>query len=160
MVHSSAVCVGLIDRGFRVACSADTQLAQEAAEFNEAAMERLEEKFFLSPKVWESFDADKSGEMSLDEFVEGMRSIDVYKDFRKERVPDDVLRTIVTDLAERLFHEVDVNMDGTLNPQELQNAFARRREEALKKQEERRWVRRAVEATAVQMGMKGSKKRA
>merc|ERR1719381_77075 len=118
-------------------------------------MARLEEKFFLSPKVWEAFDADQSGEMSLDEFVEGMRTIDVYKDFRKERVPDDVLRTIVTDLAERLFHEVDINMDGTLTPQELQVAFKRRRDEAMKKQAERQWVRKAVKQAATQMGLRG-----
>lgn len=157
MVHSSAVCLGLIDRGFRVANSSDTQLAQEAAEFNEAVMERLEEKFFLSSKVWESFDLDQSGELSLDEFVEGMTSIDVYKDFRKERVPDDVLRTIVTDLAERLFHEVDINMDGTLTPQELQVAFKRRRDEALKKQADRQWVRQAVKTLGQQMGIRGER---
>lgn len=155
MVHSSAVCMGLVDRAFRVARNKDTLLAQEAAEFNETVMERLEERFFLSTKVWEAFDADQSGELSREEFVDGMRRIDVYKDFRKERVPDDVLRMIVSDLAERLFHEVDVNQDGTLTPHELQVAFKRRRDEALKKQAQRQWVRRAAQSVAAQMGMGG-----
>lgn len=159
MVHSGAVILGMIDRAFRVASGSDTQLAQEAAEFNQSVMERLEERFFLSDAICDGLDEDGSGEITLDEFVEGMRKIDVYKDFRKERVPDDVLRTIVTDLAERMFHEVDVNGDGTLNPQELQNAFNRRREEAMKKRDERQWVRRAIESTAVQMGVKTSSRK-
>mmetsp|Transcript_21888 Transcript_21888/g.75281 ORF Transcript_21888/g.75281 Transcript_21888/m.75281 type:complete len:782 (+) Transcript_21888:161-2506(+) len=154
MVHGGAVILGLIDRGFRVANNTDSQLAQEAAEFNQSVMERLEEQFFLSDRVMTNLDADGSGEVTLDEFIDGFRKIDLYKDFRKERMPEDVLRTIVVDLAERLFYEVDVNMDGTLTPQELASAFGRRREEALKKREGRKWVRRATEAVAVQMGLK------
>merc|ERR1712100_145353 len=105
-------------------------------------MERLEHKFFLSPNIWTAFDVDESGELTVDEFVEGMRNIDVYKDFRKERVPEDVLRMIVSDLAERLFQEVDINMDGTLTPEELQSAFRRRREEAVRNLEKKQWFRR------------------
>jgi len=153
MVHSAAVCLGLIDRAFRIANSQDTNLAQEAAEFNEAVMERLEERFFLSPKILDAFDADQSGELSMEEFVEGMRGIDVYKDFRRERVPDDVLKMIVSDLAERLFHEVDINMDGTLTMMELQAAFKRRRTQALAQREKRQWLRRGLKSAAVQMGI-------
>ncbi|CAE7254836.1 unnamed protein product, partial [Symbiodinium sp. KB8] len=113
-VHAGAVCIGLIDRASRLARGKDTQLASEAAEFNEVVMQRLEEKFFLSPKIFEAMDQDNSGELTRTEFVEGMRNIDMYKEFRHERVPEDVLRMIVADLAERLFAEVDVNGDGTL----------------------------------------------
>mmetsp|Transcript_152217 Transcript_152217/g.276893 ORF Transcript_152217/g.276893 Transcript_152217/m.276893 type:complete len:751 (-) Transcript_152217:60-2312(-) len=156
MVHAGAVCVGLIDRAFRIANGEDTQLAQEAAEFNEVVMARLEEKFFLSPNIWQSFDVDQSGELSVDEFVEGMRNIDVYKEFRRERVPEKVLHMIVADLAERLFHEVDINMDGTLTPEELQGAFKRRREEAQKGLERRQWFRRNLKSLATQVGFKGA----
>jgi len=159
MVHSGAVCLGLIDRAFRVGSGQDSQLALEAAEFNEIVMDRLEEKFFLSPNVWESFDADQSGEISLTEFVEGMRSIDVYKDFRKERVPEDVLRMIVTDLAMRLFHEVDVDGDGTLTQEELQAAFLRRREEAIKQRDSRQWVRRSIHAALLYLGLRKETRR-
>merc|ERR1712178_453760 len=126
----------------------DTQLASEAADFNELVMQRLEHKFFLSPNVWQSFDVDQSGELTIDEFVEGMRNIDVYKDFRKERVPEDVLRMIVSDLAERLFQEVDINMDGTLTPEELQSAFRRRREEARQNKERSQWMRKHLQGIA------------
>jgi len=153
-VHSGAVCSGLINRAFRTANGLDTQLASEAAEFNQLVMERLEQQFFLSPSMWESFDVDQSGELSMDEFVEGMRNIDVAKDFRKEKVPDDVLRMIVTDLAERLFREVDINRDGSLTSEELSMAFKRRREEALKKRQERQWFRRHLHGVAVQMGIR------
>jgi len=156
MIHSGSVCLGLIDRAFRVANGYDTQLAAEAADFNEVVMARLEEKFFLSPNVWQSFDVDQSGELELDEFVEGMRNIDVYKDFRRERVPEDVLRMIVSDLAERLFHEVDINMDGTLTPEELQAAFHRRREEAQRAQDRKQWVRRHFKSVVAQVGLGGS----
>merc|ERR1740139_1236289 len=80
-VHSAAVCVGFIDRGARVASGVNMQLAEEAAEFNQSVTERMEETFFLSPKIWESFDADQSGALSLDEFKEGMRGVDIYKEF-------------------------------------------------------------------------------
>merc|ERR1719215_319609 len=156
MIHSGAVCAGLIDRAFRIANGLDTQLASEAADFNELVMQRLEHKFFLSPNIWQSFDVDQSGELTIEEFVEGMRNIDVYKDFRKERVPEDVLRMIVSDLAERLFQEVDINMDGTLTPEELQSAFARRHEEESKKHERNQWVRRHIKSVALQMGLAGS----
>jgi len=156
-VHSGAVCLGLIEHGFRVANGHSVALAQEAAEFNEQVMERLETKFFLSPKVWQSFDNDASGELSLEEFVDGMRSVDVYKDFRKERVPEDVLRMIVSDLAERLFNEVDINMDGTLTPAELQVAFKRRREQALKNVQHKQWLRNAVKGLGRQIGIKEKK---
>lgn len=158
MVHSGAVCLGLIDRAFRFANGQDVQLATEAAEFNEHVMERLEEQFFLSPAIWETMDADMSGELSMEEFVEGMRGVHVYKDFRKERVPDDVLRMIVSDLAERLFREVDVNMDGTLTQAELQGAFKRRREEALKQRAQKQWMRRGLRGAAKQMGIVTDKK--
>merc|ERR1711971_1332395 len=128
-------------------------LAMEAAEFNEIVMERLEEKFFLSPKIWDAFDADQSGELTIDEFVEGMRNIDVYKDFRKERVPDDVMRQIVSDLAQRLFHEVDINMDGSLTKEELMSAFRRRREDALRARRKRQWFQRMIESAGVQIGV-------
>lgn len=155
-IHSGAVCAGLVDRAFRIANGMDTQLASEAADFNELVMQRLEHKFFLSPNIWQSFDVDQSGELTIEEFVEGMRNIDVYKDFRKERVPEDVLRMIVSDLAERLFHEVDINMDGTLTPEELQSAFSRRHEEESKKHERNQWVRRHLKGVALQMGMASS----
>merc|ERR1712100_922872 len=116
-------------------------------------MERLEHKFFLSPNIWTAFDVDQSGELTIDEFVEGMRNIDGDKDFRKERVPEDVLRMIVSDLAERLFHEVDINMDGTLTPEELQSAFRRRREEAQKDKEKKKWVRNNLKGVAQQIGL-------
>merc|ERR1719486_736001 len=132
----------------------DMQLAMEAAEFNTLVMQRLEQKFFLAPNIWTSFDVDQSGELTIEEFVEGMRNVDVYKDFRKERVPEDVLRMIVSDLAERLFHEVDINMDGTLTPEELQSAFRRRREEAMKAQERKQWLRRNFKGVLAQMGVK------
>lgn len=156
MIHSGAVCSGLVDRAFRIANGMDTQLASEAADFNELVMQRLEHKFFLSPNIWQSFDVDQSGELTIEEFVEGMRNIDVYKDFRKERVPEDVLRMIVSDLAERLFQEVDINMDGTLTPEELQSAFTRRHEEESKKAERNQWVRRHIKGVALQMGLAGS----
>jgi len=157
MVHAGAVCLGLADRAFRVATHQDTVLAQEAAEYNELIMERFEHKFFLSQKVWESFDIDNSGELTLDEFVDGMRSIDLYKDFRKERIPDSVLRMIVSDLAERLFYEVDVNGDGSLTSEELGAAFKRRRHEALLEQDRRKWVRTAIRAIGEQIGGKKEK---
>jgi len=156
MIHSGAVCAGIVDRAFRIANGMDTQLASEAADFNELVMQRLEHKFFLSPNIWQSFDVDQSGELTIEEFVEGMRNIDVYKDFRKERVPEDVLRMIVSDLAERLFQEVDINMDGTLTPEELQSAFTRRHEEEAKKQERSQWIRRHIKGVALQMGLAGS----
>eukprot|EP00928_Gymnodinium_smaydae_P037241 TRINITY_DN25884_c0_g1_i1.p1 TRINITY_DN25884_c0_g1~~TRINITY_DN25884_c0_g1_i1.p1 ORF type:complete len:754 (+),score=197.78 TRINITY_DN25884_c0_g1_i1:152-2413(+) len=152
MVHAGAVCAGLADRAFRVARHEDTQIAMEAAEYNEIIMERFEEKFFLSEKAWESFDVDGSGELTLEEFVEGMRNIDIYKDFRKERIPDAVLRMIVSDLAERLFFEVDVNGDGSLTADELASAFKRRRTEALREQERRQWARTMVKNIAMQVG--------
>lgn len=152
MVHGGSVCLGLVDRGFRIATLTSTQLADEAAEFNELVMERLEKKFFLSPDIWKSFDADDSGELSLDEFVEGMRGVSDYKEFRKERVPEEVLRLIVSDLAERLFREVDVNGDGTLTPDELQGAFKRRRDEAIREREKHQWLRRLAISTAQQIG--------
>lgn len=154
MVHAGTVCHGLADRGFRAAMHQETNLAQEAAEYNEIIMDRFEHKFFLSEQIWESFDVDGSGELSLEEFVEGMRKVDVYKDFRKERIPDAVLRMIVTDLAERLFREVDVNGDGTLNGDELSAAFKRRRAEALKVQERRQWVRTMAKSIAEQVSSK------
>merc|ERR1719235_258036 len=156
MVHAGAVCLGLVDRAFRIANGFDTQLASEAADFNELVMERLEHKFFMSPNIWTSFDVDQSGELTIEEFVEGMRNIDVYKDFRKEKVPEDVLRMIVSDLAERLFYEVDINMDGTLTPEELQSAFTRRHEEEAKKAEKNQWFRSHMKSVAVQMGIGGS----
>jgi len=131
-------------------------MAAEAAEFNEAVMQRLEETFFLSPSVWETMDTDLSGELSMEEFVEGMRKASVYRDFRKERVPEDVLQTIVADLAERLFHEVDINMDGTLTHAELQAAYRRRHDEALKKRRQRNWIRVGFQAIAVQAGLGGA----
>merc|ERR1711865_1051170 len=82
-----------------------------------------------------------------------MRNIDVYKDFRKEKVPDAVLRMIVGDLAERLFQEVDINMDGTLTQEELQAAFHRRREDALKQRDKREWFKRITRGIAQQFGM-------
>mmetsp|Transcript_6154 Transcript_6154/g.15262 ORF Transcript_6154/g.15262 Transcript_6154/m.15262 type:complete len:440 (+) Transcript_6154:3-1322(+) len=148
MVHAGAVCLGLTDRAFRVATHDDIRLAQEAAEFNEVVMQRFEKRFFQSPKVWEYFDVDGSGELSLEEFVDGMRSIDLYKDFRKERIPEEVLKMIIADLAERLFNEVDVNMDGTLTTEELQNAFQRRRQEALREREQKQWFRASVRRIA------------
>eukprot|EP00931_Biecheleriopsis_adriatica_P008211 TRINITY_DN109426_c0_g1_i1.p1 TRINITY_DN109426_c0_g1~~TRINITY_DN109426_c0_g1_i1.p1 ORF type:complete len:767 (+),score=166.70 TRINITY_DN109426_c0_g1_i1:83-2383(+) len=157
-VHAGAVCMGIIDRGSRIARNQDVQLAYEAAEFNEVVMQRLEEKFFLSPEIFKSMDSDQSGELSMDEFVEGMKAIDVYKDFRRERVPDDVLRMIVSDLAERLFQEVDVNGDGTLTLEEIGTAFRRRREEALKMQQKRQWFRNGLASAATKVGIKKSMK--
>jgi hypothetical protein len=156
MIHSGSVCLGLVDRAFRIANGFDTQLASEAADFNELVMERLEHKFFMSPNIWTSFDVDQSGELTIEEFVEGMRNVDVYKDFRKERVPEDVLRMIVSDLAERLFHEVDINMDGTLTPEELQAAFRRRREDAARELERTQWLRRHLKGIAQQIGLSGT----
>jgi len=153
-VHAGAVCVGLMDRASRLARGKDTQLAVEAAEFNEVVMQRLEEKFFLSPKIFEAMDQDQSGELSMMEFVEGMRNIDMYKDFRHERVPEDVLRMIVADLAERLFQEVDVNGDGTLTVEEIGMAIRRRRAEALKRQEKRQWFRHQISSVQRRIGMK------
>eukprot|EP00927_Polykrikos_kofoidii_P056685 TRINITY_DN50770_c0_g1_i1.p1 TRINITY_DN50770_c0_g1~~TRINITY_DN50770_c0_g1_i1.p1 ORF type:complete len:741 (-),score=131.09 TRINITY_DN50770_c0_g1_i1:54-2276(-) len=138
-VHSGGVCLGIAERAFRFAKNQELHLAQEAADFNEQVMERFEEKFFLSPKIWSSFDTDGSGELTLEEFVEGMRNVDIYKDFRRERVPDAVLRMIVSDLAERLFYEVDVNGDGTLTNDELLNAFKRRRQDAVRARDGRNW---------------------
>lgn len=155
-VHAGSVCMGIMDRASRVAKKQDTQLASEAAEFNEVVMARLEEKFFLSPKVFESMDEDESGELSIDEFVEGMKGIDVYKDFRRERVPEDVLRMIVSDLAERLFQEVDVNQDGTLTMEEIGAAFRRRRDEALKNQKKRQWFRNRLVGAAQTLGIGNS----
>jgi len=152
MAHSCSVCTGIVERGYRVARRLDNQLAVEAADFNERVMERLEDKFFLSENVWEKFDIDSSGELTLDEFVQGMRKIDVYKDFRRESVPEDVLRQIVSDLAERLFHEVDINKDGTLGPHELYIAFKRRRDQALKRKAGRQWLRRAATKAVKQLG--------
>jgi len=156
MIHSGAICLGLVDRAFRIANGMDTQLASEAADFNELVMERLEHKFFMSPNIWQAFDVDNSGELGVDEFVEGMRNIDVYKDFRRERVPEDVLRMIVSDLAERLFQEVDINMDGTLTPEELQSAFRRRREDALRVTEKKQWIRKHLKSVFEQVGVGGS----
>merc|ERR1712032_578022 len=45
-------------------------------------------------------------------------------------------------------------MDGTLTPAELQNAFQRRREQAAKRREQRRWMRQAVDTVSVQIGVK------
>merc|ERR1712232_1009702 len=154
MVHAGTVCAGLCDRAYRIGMHEDTTLALEAAEYNEIIMDRFEQKFFLSERIWESFDVDGSGSLSLDEFVEGMRSVDVYKDFRKERIPDAVLRMIISDLAERLFHEVDVNGDGNLTPEELSVAFRRRRAEALKAQERRQWIKSITRAVREQVGGK------
>merc|ERR1712232_349595 len=152
MVHAGAVCLGLVDRAYRMARHHEMDLAQEAAMYNEDVMMRFEEKFFLSPQIWESFDIDGSGELSLDEFVEGMINVDIYKDFRRERVPDAVLRMIITDLAERLFQEVDVNGDGTLTAEELQSAFKRRRLEAERTRDHRQWLRAAARGVMEQMG--------
>jgi len=154
MVHAGAVCAGVCDRAYRIAMHADTNLAHEAAEYNEIMMDRFEQKFFLSERIWESFDVDGSGSLSLEEFVEGMRNVDVYKDFRKERIPDAVLRMIISDLAERLFHEVDVNGDGALTSEELSVAFRRRREEALKAQERREWIKSLTRVMREQVGGK------
>lgn len=159
MVHSASVCLGIVDRAFRFANNQDVQLALEAAEFNEVVMQRLEETFFLSSSIWETMDADMSGEITVEEFVEGMRKADVYKDFRKERVPEDVLRTIVGDLAERMFQEVDINMDGTLTHSELQVVYRRRREEALKNRKQRQWIYRLRRAFALQTGFALSEKK-
>jgi len=159
LVHTGSVCLGLIDRAVRFANGLDVQLAMEAAEFNEVVMHRLEETFFLSPSIWETMDTDLSGELSIEEFLQGMRKADVYKDFRKERVPEDVLHTIITDLAERLFREVDINMDGTLTHAELQVAYKRRREDALQQRKEKQWLRRAVRAVAVQTGFQHERKK-
>uniref|UniRef100_A0A7S4W3B1 EF-hand domain-containing protein n=1 Tax=Alexandrium monilatum TaxID=311494 RepID=A0A7S4W3B1_9DINO len=159
MVHSSSVCLGIIDRAFRFANNQEVQLAMEAAEFNEVVMQRLEETFFISPSIWEVMDTDMSGELSIEEFVEGMRKADVYKDFRKERVPEDVLRTIVGDLAERLFQEVDINMDGTLTHAELQLVYKRRREEALRNRKQRTWTYRLRRALSVQTGFATNEKK-
>ncbi|CAE6936090.1 unnamed protein product [Symbiodinium natans] len=152
-VHAGAVCAGLIDRASRLARGKDTQLAFEAAEFNEVVMQRLEEKFFLSPKIFEAMDQDNSGELSISEFVEGMRNIDMYKEFRHERVPEDVLRMIVADLAQRLFQEVDVNGDGTLTVEEIGVAIRRRRTEALRRQQKRQWFRKQISSIQQTVGM-------
>jgi len=159
MVHSGSVCLGLIDRAFRFARNHDVQMALEAAEFNEVVMQRLEETFFTSPSIWETMDTDLSGELSIEEFVDGMRKAEVYKDFRKERVPEDVLVTIVGDLAERLFHEVDINMDGTLTHAELQVVYRKRREEALKNKRQRGWLVRLGKAVSLQTGFSHGEKK-
>lgn len=136
--HAASVCSGLIDRGARVAMGRDVQLAQEAAQFNMEAMERLETQFFLSPKIWASFDTDQDSSLSLREFKAGMRKLNLFQEFRHEKVPHDVLLAIISDLAERLFKEVDVNGDGDLTLQELQEAFTRRREELLQRIQRRK----------------------
>lgn len=158
MIHSGSVIHGLIERSFRFANNSELDLAQEAADFNESVMERLEENFFLSNNIMENLDADNSGAVTLDEFVEGFRNMDLYKDFRKERMPDEVLRMVIVDLAEKLFQEVDCNMDGSLTPAELQNAFQRRREDASKRREQRKWARQAANTVAVQIGIKSKTK--
>lgn len=152
-VHGAAVCLGLIDRGFRVGKCSMTDMAAEAAEFNEVVMTRLEQKFFLSPKIWQSFDVDASGELSIEEFIEGMRHVDVYNDFRKERVPEEVLRLILMDLAQKLFQEVDLNGDGTLTADELKAAFRRRRDEAEKAQSQSQWYHLAMSKVQEQLGL-------
>lgn len=158
MVHAGSVCKGIIDRAFRVATGLDTQLAQEAAMYNQDILERLELAFFLSPAVWLAFDDDDSGEISLDEFVDGMKKLDLYKDFRKERIPEDVLSNIVGDLAEKLFREVDVNGDGTLSADELHGAFSRRRKEAIQEAEKRKIMKKMAISFLSKAGIKIQKK--
>lgn len=153
MVHGAAVCLGLIDRGFRIGNCVSTDLAAEAAEFNEAVMRRMERKFFLSPKVWQSFDVDASGELTVDEFIEGMKNVDVYHEFKREKVPSDILQMILVDFAQKLFQEVDVNGDGTLTADELRAAFRHRRDEAEKHVAESRWVHRVVRKVQDQVGV-------
>merc|ERR1711937_924246 len=87
------------------------------------------------------------------------KNIDVYKDFRKERVPEDVLRMIVSDLAERLFQEVDIDMDGTLTPEELQSSFRKRREEAEKKRAKTQWLATHMKSAAIQVGVASTEKK-
>ena len=128
-------------------------MAAEAAEFNEAVMQRLEAKFFLSPAVWQSFDVDASGQLTIDEFVEGMKGVDAYQEFRREKVPTDILQMILMDFAQKLFQEVDVNGDGTLTADELRAAFRLRREEAEKNLVESKWLYRAMQSVQDQFGI-------
>lgn len=158
MVHAGAVCKGIIDRAYRVATNGNIQLAQEAAVYNEDILERLELQFFLSPAVWLAFDDDDSGEISLDEFVEGMQKLDLYKDFRKEKIPEEVMDNVVRDLAEKLFKEVDVNGDGTLSADELHGAFLRRRKEALVESEKRKVLKHMAISFLSKAGIKITKK--
>mgnify|MGYP000393459362 CR=1 FL=1 len=119
MVHSGAVCKGMVERAFRVANGMDTDLAYEAAQAHESISERLEMKFFTSEDIWQAFDDDESGSLTLEEFVVGMQGLDLYKEFQSEKIPESVMNQVVGELAEKLFREVDVNMDGNLSNEEL-----------------------------------------
>merc|ERR1719387_3286974 len=74
----------------------------------------------------------------MEEFVESLRRIRIQDQIKgSAAIPQTVLDTVVADFAVRVFKDVDVDNDGTLEAHELADAFARKRADLLARAEAR-----------------------
>mmetsp|Transcript_38496 Transcript_38496/g.86429 ORF Transcript_38496/g.86429 Transcript_38496/m.86429 type:complete len:409 (-) Transcript_38496:104-1330(-) len=135
LAHAGMVIRGIVDRAQRFGSQSNTvHLSAEAALYQEQVTDRLHDVFFASPAILQRFTSSKKGEMTRHEFVRNLQRSDAARELRYEGFPVEVVRSVVQELAERVFFEVDVNRDGTLSQDELHSAFQKKHAEATARQ--------------------------
>eukprot|EP00746_Dinoflagellata_sp_MGD_P040171 gnl/MRDRNA2_/MRDRNA2_196943_c0_seq1.p1 gnl/MRDRNA2_/MRDRNA2_196943_c0~~gnl/MRDRNA2_/MRDRNA2_196943_c0_seq1.p1 ORF type:complete len:328 (-),score=85.21 gnl/MRDRNA2_/MRDRNA2_196943_c0_seq1:1-870(-) len=153
---AGAVIRGILDRARRYSdpemSEGQTNLAVEAGEYQEQVRQQFKEDLFLCPDVLKYFDEDADGEVTLQEFIDGLAQLPSAGSLRFTGVPDDVLGQIVVELAEEIFNEMDVDGSGSLTNDELEKAFETNRKAVIKKRKAGRLmkseaVHRVVDAT-------------
>lgn len=120
-------------------------LAVEAGEFQEKVRSEFETELFSCKNFLALFDEDDDGEITLEEFIDGIAQLPAQGRLRFGGVPKDVLNTVITDLATELFFQIDDDGNGVLTNDEIREAVDQR----LRMAEEAKKARSESAATRV-----------
>jgi len=138
MEATGAVIRGIAERarlaGEETVDGTKRNLAIEAGEFQEAIRSRFETELFACKHLVSIFDKDGDGEITLEEFIDGIRQLPASGQLRfGTGVPSEVLDLIIRDLATELFYQIDDDGNGTLTNEEIRDAIEMRRKDAARK---------------------------
>lgn len=131
MEAAGAVIRGIIERarlmGDESVAESKKNLAVEAGEFQEQIREQFEEELFACKNLLSLFDEDADGEITLEEFIDGISQLPARGELRFTGVPQQALDLIIFDLATDLFDQIDDDGNGVLSNDEIKEAVEARR---------------------------------
>lgn len=116
-------------------------LAIEAGEFQEAIREAFKDELFGCKNIQSLFDEDGDGEVTIEEFIEGIARLATTVRMHFKGVPKQSLDIIIRDLAKELFYEIDDDRNGVLTQEELREAILERQSLALEREKRQKELR-------------------
>eukprot|EP00811_Abedinium_folium_P028811 NODE_448_length_3040_cov_8.023687.p1 GENE.NODE_448_length_3040_cov_8.023687~~NODE_448_length_3040_cov_8.023687.p1 ORF type:complete len:918 (+),score=340.15 NODE_448_length_3040_cov_8.023687:357-2756(+) len=145
MTHTSNVCIALIARACNIALRFSVSAPEEAIEMQDKWLQDVERKFYLTEDIYEKLDLPHGENITQDALCQAVRGDDFWASIKMRLPPDAARNAIVVAFAEKVFKDIDVNMDGTLSPDEMIGFFKNRHQTLLEAKKREKEMRRALQ---------------